>query len=114
MAFLTIAGKNYPVAHGNANEDAPTMGGAITRAYSGGLRKTTRWTKRHWSFTLSPIWQHEFNLLRADTLNAASVTVTGDALGNVALTAAVLLGQAAYIADDPLFRRSVQVTVMEV
>lgn len=114
MPFLSIAGKVYNVAHGNANEDAPTYVGAIGRAWAGGLRRTTRATKRQWAFTLGPQFQFEFDMLRADTLNAASVTVTGDALANVPVTAAVIIGQAPYIPDDPLYRRMVSVTVMEV
>lgn len=114
MSFLSIAGKVYNVAHGNANEDAPTYIGAIGRAWAGGLRRTTRATKRQWPFTLGPHFQYEFDMLRADTLNAASVTVTGDAFSNIPFTAAVIIGQASYIPDDPLFRRMVSITVMEV
>lgn len=114
MAFLTIAGKSYIVAHGNASEDTPTFIGAITRSFSGVLRRTVRAVKRQWSFTLGPLWPHEYTLLRADVATAASVTVTGDAMSNANVTAAVILGAAPYVHDDPLFRRMVSVTVMEV
>lgn len=113
MAFLTIAGKNYPVAHNNASEDAPTFIGALVRSWTGVLRRTTRAVKRQWSFTLGPVHQHEYNLLRTDVASAVSVTVTGDAMGGVNVTAAVVLGSAPYLPDDQYYRRLVNVTVME-
>jgi nucleoside phosphorylase len=114
MAFVTINGRNYPVAIGNASEDAPTFIGALTRAFAGNLRRTVRALKHQWTFTLGPLYQYEDDLLETDVGSTASVTVTGDALANVAVTAAVILGSSIYIPDDPLFRRLRQVTVMEV
>lgn len=113
MAFLTIAGKDYPVAINAATEDAPTFIGAIGRAVSGGLRRTVRAVKRQWTFTLGPLWEYQYGQLRTDVATAANVTVTGESMGNVNVTAAVILGAAPYIADDPSFRRLVSVTVME-
>jgi hypothetical protein len=104
MAFLKIAGKTYIVAHGNANEDQPTMIGALGRAFSGVLRRTVRVVKRQWTFTLGPMYDYEDALLRADVATAASVNVT----------CAVILGAASYVPDDPLFRRMRTVTCMEV
>jgi hypothetical protein len=114
MAFLKIAGKTYIVAHGNANEDQPTMIGALGRAFSGVLRRTVRVVKRQWTFTLGPMYDYEDALLRADVATAASVTVTGDAVAGVNVTCAVILGAASYVPDDPLFRRMRTVTCMEV
>lgn len=114
MAFLSIAGKVYPVTHGNASEDAPTFIGAIKRAWSGNLRRTVRVVKRQWSFVLGPVYQYEYDLLRADVATAANVTVTGDAVMNANVTAAVILGAAPFIPEDPFYRRTVSVTVMEV
>lgn len=113
MAFLTIAGRDYPVAHDSATEDAPTFIGAITRAFSGALRRTVRSVKRQWTFTIGPIYQYEYDLLRSDVATAASVAVTGDAMAGASVTAAVVLGGSRYVPDDPYFRRAVQVTVME-
>jgi hypothetical protein len=113
MAFLTIAGKNYIVAYGNANEDAPTFIGALSRAFAGNLRRTVRAAKRQWSFTLGPMHYYEYNALRTDVVSAANVTVTGDALESINYTCAVILGEAGYIPDDPLYRRMVRVTVIE-
>jgi hypothetical protein len=114
MAFLTIAGKNYPVAIGNATEDAPTFVGAITRAWSGMLRRTVRTLKRQWSFTLGPLYPYEDQLLRTDVATTASVVVTGDAVENASVTAAVVLAGKSYIVDDPSYRVMRAVTVMEV
>lgn len=114
MAFLSIAAKVYPVKIDGATEDPPYEVGARSRAFAGNLRRTVRAVKRQWTFTLGPIYDHEYAMLRADVATAASVTVTGTAMGGANVTAAVILGAAPYVEDVFSHRRMVQVTVLEV
>lgn len=97
MPFLTVAGITVDVRADGATERAPEfVRGEATRAFAGNLRATTVGDKRSWTFALARMTPAALAALRAAIAGGVFVTVDGDALGNIAVTAQVTLGETPY------------------
>lgn len=111
MAFLIIAGITVPVAIVGAKKTWE-IGGSNSRAFSGGLRSTVRWTKRGWQVTTTPLLEADASAIETAVVGGDFVTVSGDMTGT--LTCQVTVGDAPFVKVSTVaggFRRVLVLTI---
>jgi hypothetical protein len=82
MAFLTLAGADYWVLDGGADESDPDVGGESRRAVDGTQRTGKRWYARTFRFVLMPLAPAAFETLQSAIRASTLMAVTGDAVPN--------------------------------
>ena len=114
MPFLTINGLAIDIAaDGAVQADSYTVGES-RRMFDATLRSTVRATKRIWTMTSPVLTIAEEAALRALVANAATVSLSGDCVNNVAVPVIVTIGSNAFVMDGLTFRRAPTMTIEEV
>lgn len=113
MAFLTLNGTEYLVLTENAQEEEPAWGGMnVEFSFDGSLRADFQPEVRKFSFGLQPMSEAAFQTLK--TMVAAAVTVNGDCVNNVSMSALVVLKGRGFIANVASHLRTPVIEVVEI